>query len=180
MSEYESCLTYIQKNLDLIENFIKELKHSEELDEQRYKIFQFMLNCFHENSTAKTSKFKKLLGENKQRHVQNVKQQLEQQSIKNAVENITQLLFDSPVKDDNKKIYHKRLFKINVKLLEEACRISKTEITYTEIKYIICFSIHIPVKDICQIFNVEVNSVYKARYRIRKKIAKEDAFRTIL
>jgi len=47
-------------------------------------------------------------------------------------------------------------------------------------KYIVCFVAAVDVKAISLLFNIEPASVYTARYRIKKKFAKDDTFRIIL
>lgn len=43
-------------------------------------------------------------------------------------------------------------------------------ISSTDLKYILCFYIQMPSCDIATVFNVDVHSIYTARYRIRKKL----------
>ncbi len=43
-------------------------------------------------------------------------------------------------------------------------------ISSTDLKYILCFYIQMPPHDIATVFNVDIHSVYTARYRIRKKL----------
>ena len=177
----ESFLVYLQNNLDKIESFINELKTCEDLIEQRFKIVRFMYDCFNENKTAQSAKFKKMLREcNAQRHINTVRQQLEKQPVRNIIENIAQIISQSLFDKEKKKTYLERLSKIDIQLIEDACQIAITGITSMDIKYIVCFVANLEVKDISWIFNVEATSVHKVRYRIRKKFAKEDLFRTIL
>ena len=96
------------------------------------------------------------------------------------IENIAQAISASIIEKDDKKAYLERLSKINFQLLETAYQVSKTKITGLDMKYIICFAADIDARDISLIFDVERESVYTARYRIKKKFAKNDTFRVIL
>jgi len=177
----ETFLVYVQQNLDSIESFIKELKKCKDPEEQRYRIFKFMHDRFNESGTPKALKLRRLLREsNVHRHIQGVKQQLEKQPVKNAIENIGRAISTSIIEKNNKKAYLDCLAKLDIQLLEEACQISKVPITATDMKYIICFAAEMDVKDICLLFNIEPTSVHTVRYRIKKKFAKEDTFRTLL
>ena len=104
----------------------------------------------------------------------NTKQQsdkLQHFRIQNAIESIVQMIVDSQIEKDNQKNYLKRLAKLDSKLFES---LFNTKITAMDTKYIICFAIDLDVKSISVIFNVEPTSVHTARYRIRKKCAKEN------
>ena len=96
------------------------------------------------------------------------------------IEKIVQAITISNIGKDEKKAYIERLSKIDAKLLEKAYQTSKVKIFGRDMKYIICFAADIAAKDVCLLFNVERESVYTARYRIRKKFAKNDCFRAIL
>lgn len=51
--------------------------------------------------------------------------------------------------------------------------------TATDLKYIICFFIGMSARDISRLFNIETNSVYTVRYRIRKKLKDDPNFNLI-
>jgi len=175
----ESFLVYIQKNFDLIENFIKEVRKCEDLEEQRYKIFDFMLECFNKNKTAKTMQL--IRESNAQHHNENIRHNINAQPVKNAVEDVMYTIYNSLlVSKKDKDIYLKRLSEIDVTLLEEAYRTSIAKLTLLDMKYIICFLIGADEKDISLMFNVAVESAYKTRYRIRNKFSKDDSFRLVL
>lgn len=180
----ESLLVYIQKNLGRIERFIGELKNCDDLEEQRYKIFQFMNDCFNENierHPAGNRKLKQFLREtNAKRYMQSIENQLAKQPIEKTIEEMAQVIADSTIEDNRKKNYLERLSKFNTKLLETAYQTAKVEITGMDLKYIICFVADMYIKDICLIFNIEEASVRTVRYRIRKKFVKEDTFRALL
>ena len=120
------------------------------------------------------------LRQNELEKMQNLQQQLEQHPVKNTIEKITWLIENSIIEKDTKKTYLECLSKLDVKLLEQAYQTSKTKITGMDMKYIVCFAANIDTKDVSLLFNIEPTSVNTVRYRIRKKFAKEDSFRTIL
>jgi hypothetical protein len=120
------------------------------------------------------------LRQNELERIQNSKQQLEQNPVKNSVERISQMVSDSLIEKDMKVAYLERLSKIDTQLLENAYQTSKIKITSMDMKYIICFAADLDTKDISLIFNIEPASVNTVRYRIKKKFSKEDSFRMIL
>ena len=112
--------------------------------------------------------------------IETLKQELKQNPVKNTIEKIAQMVSVSLIEKDDKKAYLDCLAKIDFKLLEQAYQTSNVKITGMDMKYIICFSAGIEVKDISLLFNIEPESVHTVRYRIRKKFAKEDTFKMIL
>ena len=120
------------------------------------------------------------LRKNELEKFQNIQQHLEQHPAKNIVDNIAQAVSASVIEKDEKKSYLERLSKIDFKMFEKAYQTSKTKITGMDMKYLICFAADIDVKDISLLFNIEPASVHTVRYRLRKKIAKDDSFRMIL
>jgi hypothetical protein len=119
------------------------------------------------------------LRQNELEQLQNTKQQLGQLPIQNVVENVAQAISDSTIYVDDKKIYLKRLTKLDVQMLENARQSSKAKITGMDMKYIICFAAEMNEKDISLLFNIEPASIYTVRYRIRKKFANEASFQLI-
>jgi len=175
---FELFFIFFQKNFDLIENFIKEAKKCENLEERRIKMFMFMEKCFDENQTSEILKF--FHESNAHYYNQNAGYRIEELLVKTAVDKITCMISHSIIKKDDKKIYLKRLSEIDAGLFGNLFQASIAEITAQELRYIICFIANMDVKDISLIFNVEIKSVHKTRYRIRKKFVKNDVFRTIL
>jgi len=104
----------------------------------------------------------------------NTELQLEYFRIQNAIESIKQLLSDSIIKNEHKKIYLERLSKLTPQLFDHIYQNAHARITAMDMKYIICFSIDMCGKDISLIFNVEPATVHTVRYRIRKKCTKEN------
>ena len=96
------------------------------------------------------------------------------------IENIVQAISASHIREDEKKSYHDRLSKIDFQLLEIAYKTSIVKISGKDMKYLICFAADIDANDVCRLFKVKRESVYTARYRIRKKFAKNDCFLAIL
>jgi len=175
----ESFMIYIQKNFDLIEKLVKEIRKCKNPEEQRCRIFDFMVKCLSKNKTLRAMQL--ICESNTQRPNVNIRHNLKAQPVKSAIENIMQTISLSPViSRENKKIYLKRLKQIDINLLEEAYITSIAKITPLDMKYIICFITEIEEKDIGMIFNVLIKSVHKTRYRIKKKFSKEDSFRVVL
>jgi hypothetical protein len=108
------------------------------------------------------------------------KEQLDYYRVQNTIESIAQMISDSMIETDNKKTYLERLSKLDPKMLENIYQNTNVKITGMDMKYIICFVVDLDEKDICLIFNIEQASVYTVRYRIKKKLAKEDLFKMIL
>ncbi|MCL2028656.1 MAG: hypothetical protein FWG79_09280, partial [Bacteroidales bacterium] len=106
--------------------------------------------------------------------IHSTKQQLEQYPVKNTIDTIAQQISAALIDRDTKAAYLDRLSKIDCQLLEHAYQTSKVKLTGMDIKYIICFSANIDVKDISLLFNIEPASVHTVRYRIRRKFAKGD------
>lgn len=48
------------------------------------------------------------------------------------------------------------------------CQTVSKPISVTNMRYMLCFLINMPVKDISMLFNVDVRSVYSVRYRLRR------------
>jgi hypothetical protein len=120
------------------------------------------------------------LRQNELEKIENNKQQLEQNPVKNIIENITQMVSASFIEKNDKKAYLERLSNLDAKLFETAYQNSKTKITSMDMKYILCFAANMDVKDIGLLFNIDTASVYTVRYRIRKKLSKDDPFKIIL
>ena len=110
------------------------------------------------------------LRQNELEKIQNQKQELELQPVKTIIEKIAWLIEKSIIEKITKKDYIERLSKIDSKLLEQAYQNSKVKITGMDMKYIICFSADIDVRDISLLFNIEPASVNTVRYRIKKKL----------
>jgi len=96
------------------------------------------------------------------------------------VENLVQAISLSHIAKKDQKVYIERLLKIDFQLFESAYQNTQVKISGRDMKYIICFAVDIDVKDISLLFNIEPASVHTARYRIKKKFAKNDSFRMIL
>jgi len=120
------------------------------------------------------------LRQNELEKVQTLQQQLEQSPVNSIIENIGQMVSASLIGKEDKKAYLDRLSKLDPKLLEQVHHSSKAKITGMDMKYIICFSADFDVRDISLLFNIEPASVHTVRYRIKKKLPKETAFRVTL
>ena len=120
------------------------------------------------------------LRQNELEKIQHNKQQLEQNPVKNIIDNIAQLISSSLIEKNAKEAYLERLSNLDAKLFETAYETSTIKITSMDMKYILCFAANLDVKDIGLLFNVDPASVYTVRYRVRKKLSKEDSFKIFL
>ncbi|MDL2241703.1 hypothetical protein LJB91_02210 [Bacteroidales bacterium OttesenSCG-928-L03] len=120
------------------------------------------------------------LRQNELEKIQSLTAQLEQNPVQNTIENISELISSSLIDKDEKKKYLERINKIDSKLLQQVYQTAKVKITNMDMKYIICFSADMDVKDISLLFNIEPASVHTVRYRIRKKFSKDDAAKLLI
>jgi len=100
--------------------------------------------------------------------------------VKSVVNAISMEISKSKIKEEKKEKYLERLSNLDLHLLDSAYTDSKAKITEMDMKYIICIAADIDVKDIGLLFNIEPESVYTMRYRVKKKFAENDTFRMIL
>ncbi len=105
----------------------------------------------------------------------------EQTPVADTIARISRQVADSPsIGRDVKRKYLDNLSHLDGALMENAYRNSEARLTPLDIKYIICFNAGMSVPDIGDLFSVEPASVNTVRYRIRKKFAQNDPFRTII
>jgi len=97
-------------------------------------------------------------------------------SIQIMIRNMIERIANSVIEKDKKDFYIRQLSNIDIETLEQGCLSSEKKISGMDIKYIICFSIEMNVKDISLLFNIDPASVRTARYRIRKKFGKQNTF----
>jgi len=83
----------------------------------------------------------------------------------------------SSINDDVKGVYCRKLTSIadDGSVLEVLC-LYNDKTTITDVKYLLCFFIGMSAADISRLFNIEINSVYTVRYRIRKKLKDDPHF----
>ncbi len=101
-------------------------------------------------------------------------------SVADTVAKIARLVASSTIDAGAKDTYIESLSHLDGALLENAYRNSEARLTPLDMKYIICFNAGMGVDDIATLFNIEHASVNTVRYRIRKKFAQNDPFRTII
>jgi hypothetical protein len=102
------------------------------------------------------------------------------QHVEVVVGKITQLIADAVIERETKKGYLDRLANIDKQWLRSAYQTSNGKLSNMDMKYLICFLAEIDENDISLIFNVNPASIYTVRYRIKKRFAKDDAFRMVL
>lgn len=100
--------------------------------------------------------------------------------LADTIEKIARRVSASAIDTGAKNIYMDSLSHLDDALLENTYRNSEVRLTALDMKYIICFNAGMNAHDIGIMFNIEPASVTTARYRIRKKFAQNDPFRTII
>lgn len=92
-------------------------------------------------------------------------------SISVLVRNLINSISYSLIEENRKPVYINNLSAEGIGLeMLELLRQSNNSLTYTDIKYLLCFSIDMSSVDIGLLFHIDVNSVYSVRYRIKKKL----------
>ncbi len=104
----------------------------------------------------------------------------EQTPVADTIEKIARQVAASVIDKSIKSVYLDNLSHLDGVVLENAYRNSEARLTALDIKYIICFNAGMSVPDIGTVFSIEPASVNTVRYRIRKKFARNDPFRTII
>lgn len=61
-----------------------------------------------------------------------------------------------------------RLALVDVTMVETLCLAATKPLSSTNLRYVLCFLIHMEVNEIAVLFNVDPGSVYSIRYRLRK------------
>ena len=107
-------------------------------------------------------------------------QQKDTKPISFVVELIIFQINHSLIESGRKALYSQKLLQLNLDVLEQAPNSSIEQITNQDLQYIICFAINMQVKDIALLFNIVPASVRTARYRIKKKFGKTDAFKFLI
>jgi hypothetical protein len=100
---------------------------------------------------------------------QEKEQQPEQNRSLVSVHKVIGFIETSLLPNANKETYITKLKGVNLELLDNIIASCNGKITSIDMKYMVCFTIDMDVKDIAGMFNIEVASVYSVRYRIRKK-----------
>ncbi len=106
--------------------------------------------------------------------------EMKRKTMRIIADRIIQSIYKSLIDNGKKVEYIENLTNIDILLFEEGYVLSNQLLTNLDLKYITCFAIDMDVKDISLLFNVEPASVRTARYRIRKKIGKENSFKFLI
>lgn len=160
---YESVLL-----AELAHNELQQNMEEKKLLEQEYNNLTLMAN----EKTEKIEQYNIDLKE--------IKRKLEQKPTKAMVEKIAGWIKKSLIEKDKKDQYIKQLSRLDTDMLERGYLTAEEKLTNMDMKYIICFSIDMDVKDISLLFNVEPASVRTVRYRIKKKFGKKDTFKFLI
>jgi hypothetical protein len=105
-----------------------------------------------------------------------IKQHLEQKPTKTMIEKLIEWIASSAIEKSNKNRYILKLSDLNNDMLEQGFLTADEKISKMDMKYIICFSIDMDVKDMSLLFNVEPASIRTVRYRIKKKFGQKNSF----
>ncbi len=103
-----------------------------------------------------------------------------QTPIQIMIQNLIERISGSLIKKDKKDRYIRQLLNLDFEILEQGCLTADEKISNLDIKYIICFSVEMDIKDVSLLFNIEPSSVRTARYRIRKKIGGKNTFKFLI
>ncbi len=110
----------------------------------------------------------------------NGKLQIKQRPIQIMTDKLIRRISDSLIEKSKKDIYIRQLSNLEIEIVEQGCLTADKRISNMDMKYIICFSIEMEVKDLSLLFNIEPASVRTARYRIRKKFGEKNTFRFLI
>jgi hypothetical protein len=105
-----------------------------------------------------------------------IKQQLEQKPTQTVAAKLAEWISKSAMKRNQKETYLQQLSELDIDAMEKNFLSAHDKISNMDMKYIICFAINMKVQDMCLLFNIEPNSIYIVRYRIKKKFEKNIMF----
>lgn len=104
--------------------------------------------------------------------LKNLQQRLNDTPNKMLVLCVMDAVKNSCLESKIKLTYLEKLNNFNLEDAENIFLLAQQNLTVMDKKYIICFMSGMEILDLCNIFNVEPNSVYMVKYRIRKKFEK--------
>jgi hypothetical protein len=160
---YESMLLSELKQNELEQN----LKEKERLQQQYDKL-------------EKQARLNKQKAESYNEDLMRIKQQLEQKPTKAMIEKLTDWISKSVIKKTKKHAYIQQLSELDIDMLECGYLSANGKISNMDMKYIICFAINMEVQDMSLLFNVDTNSIYTVRYRIKKKFNDKNIFKFLI
>jgi len=121
-----------------------------------------------------------LFAELKQNELESIKQRLEQNPIKAVIAKLTEWITHSAIEKTKKTAYIQQLSELDLEMLEKGYLAAHEKLTNLDMKYIICFAMDMDVKDMSLLFNIESNSIYIIRYRIKRKLGNDNSFNFLM
>jgi ATP-dependent 26S proteasome regulatory subunit len=109
-----------------------------------------------------------------------IKQRLEQKPTKTIIGKLIEWISKSIIEKSKRDFYIQQLSELDVDILEQDYLFADEKLSTMEMKYIICFTIGMDVKDMGLLFNVEPSSVRTVRYRIKKKFGEKNTFKFLI
>ncbi|MDR2970142.1 MAG: hypothetical protein LBV32_11160 [Tannerellaceae bacterium] len=103
-----------------------------------------------------------------------------QKPTKAMIGKLTEWISKSLMDKAKKDACIRKLSTLDIDMLEQGYLTADEKITSMDMKYIICFSIDMDVKDISLLFNVEPASIRTVRYRIKKKFGEKNTFKFLI
>ncbi len=88
-----------------------------------------------------------------------------------TVDNMRSIIASSPLELVRKNDYLVHLDLMDRAYVETLCASAVANLTATDRKYIICFLLRMSTADMAQLFNVEPETIYIVKYRIKRKFA---------
>ena len=155
---------------------LTELKHNEL--EHNIKEKECLLQQY--NDLELLSEHNEQMAQSYRDELKRIKQQLEQKPTKTMISKLTEWLSKSVMEKGKREKYIQQLADLDIDMLEQGYLSADEKISNMEMKYIICFSIDMDVKDISLLFNVEPSSIRTVRYRIKKKFGKKNTFKFLM
>ncbi len=105
---------------------------------------------------------------------------VKKKSTQIMTDKLIERISDSLIGKNKKDVYIRQLSNLEIEIFEQGYLSAEKKISNMDMKYIICFTIEMDVKDISLLFNIEPASVRTARYRIRKKFGEKNTFRFLI
>lgn len=100
-----------------------------------------------------------------------LKKHIEDIPSRSIVDNMRSIIASSQIELARKSDYLAHLDLMDRGQVETLCASAVANLTATDRKYIICFLLRMSTADMAQIFNVEPETIYIVKYRIKRKFA---------
>lgn len=113
-----------------------------------------------------------LTAEMSARELAQIKQRLSDSVSRTTIENVRALVDSSRIDAARRKEYIERIERIDAAGVDDICASAVAAITSMDRKYMICFMAGIATADIASLFNIEPETVYIVRHRLKKKFQK--------